>query len=155
EYAAGYRQHHALREQLADDAPASGSQSGANRDFASAPSRPGQQQIRDVSTSDQEHETDRAQQDPQECPHAADEYFTKGFDPKALLWPHALREPAPEGVRRGFKLGVCYRQRNTRFEPGPDVEIVSLLRAIGIEPEGKVDFRGLVDFNLQIVRHDP
>ena len=60
ERAAGEREHRALRQQLADDAPAPGAERLAYRHLACARSAARQQQVRDVGARDQQHEDDRA-----------------------------------------------------------------------------------------------
>ena len=53
-------EHHALDEQLPDDAPARGAERDAHGDLARAVHRPRQQQVGHVGARDQQHEADRA-----------------------------------------------------------------------------------------------
>ena len=62
-HAAQQREQDALGEGLADDTPASGAERDSDRDLALPRSRPGEQQIRDVGTSDEKHERHGHRQD--------------------------------------------------------------------------------------------
>ena len=55
------RKHGAFNQKLADDAPSTRAECRANRDFAMAACGAGKKKIRDIGTSDQEHQRDGAE----------------------------------------------------------------------------------------------
>ena len=70
--AASDRQQNAFGEQLANQAAAAGAQGGANRKFSRASRGARQQEIRDIDARDQQHESDRAEQQHQERLHVSE-----------------------------------------------------------------------------------
>ena len=62
EHSAGQRQHHALGEQLAHEAPAAGAQRGADGEFALQFQHARQQQVGHICAGDEQHETGAGQQ---------------------------------------------------------------------------------------------
>ena len=66
-------EHHALREQLADDARAAGAERAPNGNLALADRRSREQQVGDVGTGDQQHEADRGEQRQQRGTYVADQ----------------------------------------------------------------------------------
>ena len=59
---AGNREHQTLQHELANQPPSAGSECGANADLALARSRPGEQQVRNVRTGNEEDDADRTKQ---------------------------------------------------------------------------------------------
>ena len=66
-------------EHLANDAGGAGSQGRAHRDFPHAGGRPGEQQIGDIDTGDEEQGADRPQQGIQHRPNLADHLVEQGL----------------------------------------------------------------------------
>ena len=85
EHAAGQRQHHALGQQLPNDAAAAGADRRADRDLALAARGAHEQQVRDVGAGDQQHKADRAQQDEQRRPDVADDLVLQQLDAEPVV----------------------------------------------------------------------
>ena len=83
--AAGERQHHALGQQLADDAGPCGAQCEADGHLLLAPGEAGQEQVRHVGAGDEEHEADGAQQDQQGGADVSDDRAGERRDLDAVL----------------------------------------------------------------------
>ena len=83
--AGGERQHHALGEELADQAAASGADRRAHDDLAAARRGARQQQIGDVGAGDEQHEAHRAEQHEQRLPRRADDGLMERRDAHALV----------------------------------------------------------------------
>ena len=93
EHSAGERQHDALGQELADDAPARAADGGADRDLAAASGRADEQQVRDVCARDQQHEADRATVDQQRLPRlVADDDVADRADAERVLRPDGVRK---------------------------------------------------------------
>ena len=78
--AADRREHDALGDQLANDAPAVAADRGAHRQLALARRGAHQQQVGDVRARDQQHEHHRAHQRHELRPHVGDQVFVHRLD---------------------------------------------------------------------------
>ena len=74
-YAAGQREQDAFGQQLADDAAAPRADRRTNGNFTLAARRAGQQQVGDVGACNQQHQRNRAQQDPERGADVGDEFI--------------------------------------------------------------------------------
>ena len=79
--AADQAEDHALGEQLADQAAATGAERGPHGDLALARRRAREQQVRDVHARDQQHEADGAEQQPERASQVADHRFVQRHAP--------------------------------------------------------------------------
>ena len=149
EHPAGDRQDHAFGEQLANDSSASGSDSGADRDFPPASCRARQQKIGDVRACDQQHEAHRAQQNPEKRAHPAHQHFTQRLHTKGPLRTQAVRIALPKTLGRRLELLVRGHQAHARLQAPGHLEVIPLIGTVRIQPEGNVDVRWLVDLDLQ------
>ena len=104
------REQQVLGEELAEDPAAAGADGGSDGELALAGAVAGEEEVGDVHAGDQDDEADRAEEDPQHRPDAAD-------DP--VLHGHEVQAPALVGVR---ELGA---------EAGGDVVEVALARRRG------------------------
>ena len=84
--AAGKREHHALGQQLPDDAPLTAAKRRPDRDFLATGRGPRQQQARDVDAANQQHEAAAASSTNSCRPTCADEHLLKRLhlDPARL-----------------------------------------------------------------------
>jgi hypothetical protein len=122
--AAERRQHQALGEELAHEPQAAPAHGGADRDFAVARGGAGEQQVRDVGATDQQHEAHRAEQHEQRGPylphHSLRQRDALGLPAERgwIVVRVALREPA--GQRQ--ELGLELVDRGAGLEPADEVE---------------------------------
>ena len=116
ERAADDRQHHALGEQLADDAAARAAERGADRDLALAARGAHQQQVRDVRARDQQHEADGAEQHEQRLPHVADEHLADRIDAERCVRPERVLELRCEVGRRRFQPRLRLLERDAGLQ---------------------------------------
>ena len=129
--AAGQREHHAFRQQLAHQAPAPGAEGGAHRDFARSRRRAREQQVRDVDARDQQHEADRAEQDPERpligLRHRVQQRLHAdriAGDPRGKAAGDVLLDPIEVLLR--------LRDRHTVAQPGHGADVVRAALVVGV-----------------------
>ena len=163
--AADRRQHHALDQQLADDAPARRADRHPHRDFPRPVGGPRQQQVGDVGAGNQQHERHGAHQGQEHRPdRAAVHVFVEGLDLRLhvlvgvgvfffetlrdrehlalrLFARHAGRQ-ASEDLQRTLVALLCLdvRRRHQRL---PQIGILRELEAFGHHADD--DRRHIVD----------
>ena len=122
--AAQERQENAFGDELAHDASAVRAQSGANGQLRPPGDGAGQQQIREVGASDEQHERDRAEQQQQRGAHLAGDALLQSNQVEGgvrlgirVELPHAACEPVQLGLRRRARRPVA-KPRHDGHEPG-------------------------------------
>ena len=141
EHAAGEREDDALGQELTHDASPARANRSANRDFAAAPGRSHQQQVRHVRARDQQHEPDRAREHEQRRPHVADEHVLDALHAERLVLTDGVRKSRAEFVGRGLEPRVRLLDRDARLQARRGPEIVSLIGRVPIELERDPDLR--------------
>ena len=146
------RQHHALDNQLADEAPASGAHRGADGHLLLAAHGPRQQQVGHVGAGDEQHQRDRAQQQEQRRPHVLHHLILERRHHGAHV---AIRfgELLLECERDALQLGTRRLQRHVgseaRDRKDPRVPAAILGQCRHPRAEGHVEVGGLEQFEAR------
>ncbi len=137
-YAAGQREQDAFGQQLADDAAAPRADRRTNGNFTLTSRRAGEQQVGDVCACNQQHQRNRAQQDPECGADVGDEFF--------LQQPRAKRAVVVDGGRilllvlgcREFQPGVGLIERHAGLESSCGLKVVALVGRLRVYLERDV-----------------
>jgi hypothetical protein len=122
EPAADEREHHALGEKLAHDAPAPGPQSHADGDLAAARRRPRHHEVRQVDAGDHENPSHRDEQGQLEHGVVArEEPVQQGLDENGPAGV-AVRIGGREAGSDGAHLGLCLFGCDLLTQPGDGAE---------------------------------
>src|SRR5262249_51401294 len=98
-------------EQLTNDSPSAGAQCRANGDLPLVHGRSGQEQVRHVGTSDQQHAAYGPEQHPEREARSADQLLLQGNefdDPSSIRVGKVLCLALSNGIHLGLSLGDCY-----------------------------------------------
>ncbi len=149
-------QEHALRQQLADDSPATRAHRAAHGQLLVAHRRARQHQVRHVHARDQQHEAHDAQERQQRRPHPGDAHFVHRLEPHrppADLTRVLIAHPPPDRVHLGPRLG----QRHARLHPSESHERVRPPRLIALgEPHRHPQLpRSAPELERERRRHHP
>ncbi len=140
------RQHHALDNQLADEAPASGSDRGADGHLLLAAYSPRQQQVGHVGAGDEQHQRDRAQQEEQRRSHVLHHLILQRRHHGAHV-AIRFRELLLECERDALQLGTRRLQRHvgTEARDRKDPRVPAAILRQGRRPraEGHIEVGGL------------
>ena len=93
---------------------------GAERDLTAAPRRAREEQVGHVRTGDQQHQRDRAHQDPERASHAGSdvELAERREGHPAVLLGHLIRIRRPERLGERCDVGLRLLARHALAEPG-------------------------------------
>src|ERR1700691_4824937 len=115
-------QQHALGQQLPRQPPPARPQRRADRHLFLAPCRAGEQQIRHVGASDQQHHRHRAQQHQQRLAHVAHHFVLQPHDVHAETGVAFVFFANPRGDH--IDIGLRLLHRHARLEPHDNVVIL-------------------------------
>ena len=133
--AAGDGEHHALGEELADDAAALRAEGGADGEFALAAGGADEQQVGDVGAGDEQDQADGAEQHEERAAGVTDDGIAQGLNAEVAL-RICPGEFAQELLPGELHLGIGLVQRDAGFQHGGDLEEVALVGGVWIELEG-------------------
>ena len=136
EDAAGDGEDDAFGEELADDAGAACSHSGADGELALAAGGADEEEIGDVGAGDEEDEADGSEENEEGGARVADDRVAERLDAEAGFWV-GERIAAAELIVTEFELGVGLGEGDAGFETGGGHEVMTLVGAVGIDLEGE------------------
>ena len=143
--AAAQREQNAFGQKLTDDAPRTGAQRGADRNFFLAGHGARQQQIGHVGAGDQQDAGDRAEQDQQGAARVADHLLLQRDDAEsqAAIGRIVLRMIVAQagGERIHFGLGLGRGDAGLEFADDVVVLVVAVLGGIGLHRKRQQDLR--------------
>ncbi len=122
---AGDRQDQRFDDQVLEDAPASGAERRADRDFLPAAERAREDQVAGVRAGDEQHERDGRQEYHERAARIADDQLLqgdRGRAPAGVLRRELLREARRDHV----ELGLGLFEGNARLQPRNDLVVVVL-----------------------------
>ena len=127
--AADRREHDALGDQLANDAPAVAADRRAHRQLALARRGAHQQQVRDVRAGDQQHEHHRAHQRDQLRPHVGDQVVVHRLDAEVRVRGLLDRESRAQVGRQAIELRLRLLEAHAGLQLGDDAQEHVVARA--------------------------
>src|SRR5579859_635808 len=136
------RDEHALREQLLEKPPARGSHGDADSNFAASQAAASEKQIRNICTSNQQHEPDGAEKDQQEWTNVSANHLLvrQETDPEFLADDSG--EFAAKVLGDDVHLRLELHVGNAGFKARQHADVFSAAGGIGHEGKGSPDIRG-------------